>query len=649
MGTTRFDSPSISIQIIKPVTSIDLNKSATSTLPTEQIKISTSTIIKQPATISLVQPTGSETFNGWEKLTAYTYGPIRQVEIFKIAYGLITYTTKLGNATLNNTSKLWEYGWDTTTTPDGEYVLEAIALDDQGYKIKSNKVTVKLNNVLSTNPPTTQQPTKSTPPATPVTGEPINSNPEPNQPQTTSPAFDKEKPIPLPTESIKDILQTAAPIVDERCRLVGIGDKLRCDNFLNENKLLETRQIKTEKTLPMECQNADIKTTGECEMLMRTEYLAFECKQAGLTTKAKCRDFMLSRFGKPASCAELSDLACQKLISQVILADFVDQKSIDLANTEAGVINGKYLELIQAETGDKKSQASIKEDTATLSKTDTAFNPESIRNIEKMLPFAKSEKRLGLMILSSTDDSKKSKMLVSANVLIDSDADGLTDDIEARLGTDFMNSDSDSDGYSDGIEVRNGHNPEGAGELQTTLKPMELAIVNKVKLEQPKLSGETRADILKIQKITNDQPASSSATSSATSELKLQGRALPDDVVSLYIYSVMPIVVTVATDENGNWTYNLDKSLVDGKHEAYVVINDEAGKIKAKSAPFSFFVKEAKAVSQNDFLGGDFAVPDRTTELTGWYISGSLLLIVVALGGYLLYQKTKEKKIIYSK
>jgi hypothetical protein len=47
-------------------------------------------------------------------------------------------------------------------------------------------------------------------------------------------------------------------------------------------------------------------------------------------------------------------------------------------------------------------------------------------------------------------------------------------------------------------------------------------------------------------------------------------------------------------------------------------------------------------------LGTDFAVPDKQLNLR-WNIFGSFLLVVVGLGGFLLYQKTKEKKITYSK
>lgn len=48
---------------------------------------------------------------------------------------------------------------------------------------------------------------------------------------------------------------------------------------------------------------------------------------------------------------------------------------------------------------------------------------------------------------------------VSAAEIVDSDKDGLSDDIELKLGTDPNNPDTDGDGYKDGEEVANGYNP----------------------------------------------------------------------------------------------------------------------------------------------------------------------------------------------
>jgi len=50
-----------------------------------------------------------------------------------------------------------------------------------------------------------------------------------------------------------------------------------------------------------------------------------------------------------------------------------------------------------------------------------------------------------------------------ADVTVDTDGDGLTDQREQELGTDPNQADSDGDGYSDKVEVDSGYNPLGAG------------------------------------------------------------------------------------------------------------------------------------------------------------------------------------------
>lgn len=48
---------------------------------------------------------------------------------------------------------------------------------------------------------------------------------------------------------------------------------------------------------------------------------------------------------------------------------------------------------------------------------------------------------------------------------VDTDKDGLTDNMEVYYGTDPKNPDSDGDGYTDGQEVDNGYNPNGSGKI----------------------------------------------------------------------------------------------------------------------------------------------------------------------------------------
>lgn len=59
-----------------------------------------------------------------------------------------------------------------------------------------------------------------------------------------------------------------------------------------------------------------------------------------------------------------------------------------------------------------------------------------------------------------------SSPLVSDSANLDTDQDGLSDQLEAHYGTDPNNSDTDGDGYQDGEEVANGYDPNGSGKLK---------------------------------------------------------------------------------------------------------------------------------------------------------------------------------------
>lgn len=79
-------------------------------------------------------------------------------------------------------------------------------------------------------------------------------------------------------------------------------------------------------------------------------------------------------------------------------------------------------------------------------------------------------------------------------------------------------------------------------------------------------------------------------------KLFLAGKALPDSIVTIYIFSRDPVVITLKTDADGNWSYALDKELEDGQHEAYVTVSDEKGRIVSKGEPLAF-VKTAQAAT----------------------------------------------------
>jgi len=228
-------------------------------------------------------------------------------------------------------------------------------------------------------------------------------------------------------------------------------------------------------------------------------------------------------------------------------------------------------------------------------------------------PLAETDRPIGLTILASIERENKNQANLSPVIMVlDSDGDGLSDDMEKRIGTDTQNADTDGDGYSDYIEIKNNYNPLGKGKHDVNMKPVEKAIINRTAIEQPRSSVMAVNKNLMIQRIITGRGriiaraetaeiASSSPVGDMTTtqdeKLKFEGVATPDEVVLLFIYSEMPIVVTMNTDKNGNWVYDLDKTLVSGNHEAYVVVMNEKGQIKSKSSPLAFFVKEVESAT----------------------------------------------------
>ena len=177
------------------------------------------------------------------------------------------------------------------------------------------------------------------------------------------------------------------------------------------------------------------------------------------------------------------------------------------------------------------------------------------------------------------------------NSLQDSDGDSISDQEEIRLGTNPLLADTDGDGFLDGDEVKNGFDPLKASTGSKNDKiifasPKNVAATSNQ--EDTKKVDDKRftVEAVKIVKTQNNEEKKVT---------RFSGKALPNTFVTVYIYSD-PIIVTVKTDAEGNWTYDLDKELPDGDHEVYVAVTDNVGKITAQSSPLPF-VKTAQAVT----------------------------------------------------
>lgn len=196
----------------------------------------------------------------------------------------------------------------------------------------------------------------------------------------------------------------------------------------------------------------------------------------------------------------------------------------------------------------------------------------------------------------------------------DSDHDGLNDVDEIRYGTNPKKADTDLDGFIDGDEVKNGFNP---------LKYSSGDQSDRIVFENPKISGETKKNYVVHNVALKDD-------GTGKSKMHIQGKGLPNSFVTIYIYSD-PIVLTVKTDSEGNWAYELDKELEDGQHEVYVAITDNTGKITGKSEPIAF-VKTAQAVT---VIPTAQAAPEATLPVTQHRTGRDLFFLAAIIIGAL--------------
>ena len=260
-----------------------------------------------------------------------------------------------------------------------------------------------------------------------------------------------------------------------------------------------------------------------------------------------------------------------------------------------------------ADTTAKKveTKKSIGEEMDELTQQEEMVNQSDISEQEKNLRLQEIKKQKELLRKKFISRQEAERLLKKKNSELtpeeiaqrerikkqlrnDSDGDGLPDYEEERLGTDPFSADSDLDGFLDGDEVRGGFNP---------LKYSPGDKSDKIVFEEPIDSGKEN-DFYEITEITYVKPSEEQQTTEeeqAQKEIAISGHSLPNSFVTLYIYS-SPIVVTVKADENGSWTYLLDKELEDGEHKVYAAVTDNTGKITAKSKPF-VFIKTAKAIS----------------------------------------------------
>lgn len=111
------------------------------------------------------------------------------------------------------------------------------------------------------------------------------------------------------------------------------------------------------------------------------------------------------------------------------------------------------------------------------------------------------------------------------------------------------------------------------------------------------------------------------------------GRAAPKAIVDLYLFSSSPVVVTLATDENGVWRYTLDQPISEGVHRAYAIVKvANHGVVRSPVFPFGIARAEAAGLRESGLV-----VQSAVPSYTRWYFLGSGVILSVGVFALLLF------------
>ena len=339
-----------------------------------------------------------------------------------------------------------------------------------------------------------------------------------------------------------------------------------------------------------ECLRAGINNEEDCDIFNYQAKIVPECLSLGLINQDQCRDYFLSNYGKPLKCKTLSDENCAKLIDSVILSTL--EKSID---------EEKKNELVQV----SGSKATI--NVVNNSPVINIIELEEKKEIKmENLPISVKEDESISVKLIPIETNESQKGLSPVAISISSEGNDLPDDVVVRIGQDFK------------IE---------------TLSGVDRAIVEGKPLEQPKFNS-FKGESLIVESVETEEKGS----------LVIRGKSNPGEIITLFIYSSIPIVVTVQADQDGNWIYTLDKSMVDGTHEVYAVLHNDEGRIIEASTPKIFFVAETQAISMEEMLlsGNISEVKDDPENMMTLYLWGGISIIIILIALLLVAKRKTE-------
>jgi hypothetical protein len=336
---------------------------------------------------------------------------------------------------------------------------------------------------------------------------------------------------------------------------------------------------------------------------------------------------------------------------------------INISSTSPVVASSTQVKHEDERIQSKKDQL-IHEVNDALSLKNISVKPQTITDLHKKVNTVFTEigqvkntntneqkQQINAVIATQEDQIAQDKKILTErkglDLFSDDDHDGVSNFDEIYIYHTDPEKYSTTGGLSDGQKILLGIDPLSTSTSATTLTASTTAIaitnatssktetvpVPRIQYENPTVSTNILPQTLLVTDIKVTEKATINK-SEVAKKIAFSGKALPNSFVTLYIYST-PIIVTVKTDYDGNWTYSLDKELENGHHSMYVAMVNNSGKVIARSNPVPF-VKQAAAVEIDSNVATAKAPQGffRTyfIQLSGAILLGALVIGLVIIG-----------------
>ncbi len=486
----------------------------------------------------------------------------------------------LNNSSASNSGPTFLAVWDTAVLSNGNYLVYVESRLGQ-QKVGSVKQLVTVYNQNNDEQATS-------------TLDALTQDGQPNTTATsTSTIAGTNNLIPNTTSSID-------------CQRSGITDQVLCQKY----------QAEINDSLTKECVEKSIFNGDNCEKYI-FENEANSCLDKQIGDPTKCREYLYQKYSKELVCNISATSTCQQVISDKYIA----RLAYEVEN------KNKFLSLIKDLRTDGMTLNSLNDElvVANLGSSNLSLIPS-----DKKIVIAKINKQNNLDLTEN--------LYFSSPVAImgDQDSDGLPDDLEVYYQTDANKADSDDDGHTDGQEILNNYNPLGDGKLDKARTALDLALLAKLNIEEPKTSAL----------VVDDSWLVSSAQASDAG-MNFSGQALADTWVNIFIYSDIPFLATVKSDASGAWTYKLTDPMTEGVHQVYIASHDQTGKLLIHSAPLTFVVSNISNDLPPVGVGQQVNVTidqEQDKNWTIYYIVGGSVLLVALLVLLIFFIKRRHQR-----